>query len=357
MKLMKLLFLVDSLSHGGAGKVVTILSDVFQRRGNDVKNVAVFHSSLDGHDYSNNENVESIFMLNEERERITFIRRIMRIRRIIKEKSPDIVIAFTNEIAEYTIIAAFGIRCKVFVSERVDPHVSPENRLLRLIRNPLYFFADGVICQTEEMLGYFPKYVQRKGTVIVNPISEELLSKEAISKEKTVISVGRLCEQKDYITAIDAFGLFSVSHCDYIYKIFGAGPLREDLASYIEQKGLKDKIKLCGHCMDIDEEVVKASMFVMSSLYEGLSNALIEAMALGVPCISTDHPIGDAKMLLSNDCGILVPVNDSSSLASAMSTIADDALLAKRISLNARVKCEAFTVNNVMMKWEQFICR
>ena len=261
-------------------------------------------------------------------------------------------IAFINEYGEYAVIASLFTKIKVVVSERTDPHVSPTNKILRMLRNPLYGLADKAVFQTEDMRDFFPEYVRKKGTIIFNPINNKLPAPYRGKREKRIVSVGRLNEAKNFQMAIRAFATFRETHKDYLYEIYGEGPYRKDLENIISDLNLNGQVILKGHKENVDALILSAGMFVMPSNFEGMSNALNEALAMGIPTISTDHPIGAARLIIKDhENGILIPVNDQDALLEAMLEIADNEMIAQRLSNEAVRIRDELSIDNISTKW------
>ena len=269
------------------------------------------------------------------------INELKNIRDIVKKINPDIVLSLPEEIGIYTIGALLGTKIPVVVSERNNPHVMPYKKITRLFRKLLYPFSHGFIFQTREAASYFSKKIQKKGVVLPNPLElSRIPSVYTGEREKVVVGAGRLFPQKNFKLLIDAFAEFYKTHPDYKLIIYGEGHMRSELEDYASKHLKPDTYSFPGIVLDLLERMRKASMFVLSSDYEGMPNALIEAMAMGLPSISTDCPSGGSRELIANgENGILVPVSDSHKMAEAMSFLADNSEMAAKISKeSAKVK-------------------
>ena len=162
--------------------------------------------------------------------------------------------------------------------------------------------------------------------IIPNPIEKISIGK--VKKEKVIINVGKLMDQKNQKLLIKAFSKIADKYPEYKLKIYGEGPKRKELESLVKELGLSEKVEMPGWTPDIFDKVAAAELFVLSSDYEGLSNALLEAMMLGVPCISTDCA-GSNEIIRNNINGILVPAGGLKELVSAMQRILNDPALQK----------------------------
>ena len=234
---------------------------------------------------------------------------------------------------------------------------SIKSRVARWIINR----SRGGVFQTDGAMAYYGKGLRKRGTVIPNPIfiKGELPEVDFSEREKTVVSVGRLDNfQKRYDVMIDSFKIFSQSHPDYILKLYGRGNDEEQIKTWAEESGVSDKIKFMGLTTQPMQDIAKDGMFIITSDYEGISNSLLEAMAVGLPCVSTDHSPGGARLLISNgENGLLAPIGDAEALASAMARFADDSELAKKCGNKAKNVVERFAPKKIIDMWDEYLAK
>ena len=172
--------------------------------------------------------------------------------------------------------------------------------------------------------------------MIPNPVPQNLPEPYQGVRKKRIVSVARLEPQKNHRLLIEAFAEFLKDFPEYELHIFGIGELEEDLKAQVRELQLEDKIIFRGFSANVREEIIDSAMFVLSSDYEGISNSMIEALAMGVPVISTDCPVGGSRAYIENETsGLLVPVGDQAALCNAMKRIVADEKLAKKLSDNA----------------------
>lgn len=353
---LKIFFCLGSMNRGGAERVVANLSNYFIGD-NDVSIIVTKQWKPE---YNLNESI-GYFVLDNEVNNKSFLSRtlcrIKKLRIILKTESPDIVIAFLPEPSFRLMVAKSFLPVKTIVSERNDPNIEYDSIIKRLLARILYSRADGFVFQTPDAKKWFSKKIQNKSVVIPNPIDEKFLCIPYTGeREKTIVTVGRLVEQKNQKLLINAFYAFHRIHKDYRLKIYGEGPLRNDLQKQIKELNLIESVALMGEVSDIKKEIYKAGMFVLTSNYEGMPNALMEAMALGVPCISTDCSIGGPKYLIkNNENGILVKMNDMDDLVLAMTKIINDERFATRISFTASCTMHNYASNSINDKWMKYI--
>lgn len=284
------------------------------------------------------------------------IKRVSKLRTIFRENKDAKIIAMGTVAAMFALLSKIGLRNKIVVSERNDPN-RLNHRPIRfpekVLRNLLYRGAIRLVLQTEDVKSCFPQSLIRKSIVIPNPISESL-PKAAVNdnREKTVITAGRLTEQKNHRLLIDAFKEFESLHPGYRLRIFGEGELKEQLQEYIINSDLQGKAYLEGFSKDLYSELQNGGIYVSSSDWEGISNSLVEAMAMGIPTVATDCPMGGSRMFINNmKNGILVPMNDKSAIVEAMCYVADHADAVLKMSKNAMEIREKIAVEKIAGQW------
>lgn len=350
-----IMFVIGSLSNGGAERVVSILAEQFMKKGFNVSIITLYDQK---NSYLENNSSIKIFSV-EHKYKNRFMRaieNILNLSRLIELEKPTIVISFVWQVNIYSIIASLFKNVKLIISERNDPTRDPKKYLLRKMRDLLYQLSNGYVFQTEDAKNYFPTKIKNKGKVIPNPIKENLPYWIKDNNSKVIITACRLTEQKNIPLLIDAFEIFIKDFPNYKLKIFGEGNLRQQLENYIDEKGLNNKVLLPGFTENIHEEMVNSEMFVISSNYEGISNAMLEALAIGIPVISTDSPIGGAKMFIKNNInGILVEVGNVEQLANSMMKIASNRDFANKLS-NESIKIrEVLSPEKITFEWIQYL--
>ena len=194
---------------------------------------------------------------------------------------PDCLIIFSLGLAEIGVFVAKTVCVPTILSERVDPKYLPQSKIHRLLKLLVYHFCDGIVFQTVQVKQYFSKSIQKKSIVIQNPIMDDNLPvANDNSAEKEIVAVGRLSIEKNYKLLIRAFAELNIP--EYRLKIFGKGPLFNELSDLIDSLRMNDKIILEGSVDRVVDFIRNSDIFVLSSNHEGMPNALIEAMAMGL---------------------------------------------------------------------------
>lgn len=351
---MNIVFTVGSLSGGGAERVVARLASQLVDWGHNVS-VLLIASNEIGYKIDNRVNVKYINPQCSIKG-LRFFHRGMLYRKEISEINPDVVISFTVGVNLFALLFLLGSKYDVIISERNDPYVDPKGKLSRILRNILYRFADGVVFQTLDAQNFFPNRIKKKSTIIINPIDNILPKPSSKNREKNIVAVGRLEVQKNHALLIDAFSEIANDIPEYKLSIYGKGTLKDNLQSQIISLGMQERITLMGYCDNVLNEIVHSSIFVLPSNYEGISNSLLEAMAIGLPIISTDHPIGGARQLIKSGVnGILVDVGDKDGLKEAIIKLINTPSLAEILSVEATKVKQIASIDIITQKWIDFI--
>lgn len=359
---MNILFITASLSFGGAEKMLCFVASSLSERGYNVFIANLSCTDTDKvSDYQRKIN-EKIMLFQ-----VPSGSRQLQIKEIIKyskEHKINAVIGFTSFPNIYSVIIGKALHIPSIISERGDPSnkrpdttmsVKIKSRICRLIIRG----STGAVFQTEGAKIYYPKKQQKAGIVIPNPIFIDgtVPAVDYDNRTRTVVSVGRLDNyQKRIDVMLKAFKLFSQKHPDYTLKIYGKGIDEDQIVNWIQKLGLNEKVKLLGLTSQSMQDIAHDGMFLITSDFEGISNSLLEAMAVGLPCISTDHSPGGARMLINDHTnGLLVPIRDEKALSNAMCEFAENPELAKKCGSNAKDVLIRFEPNRIIDMWEKYI--
>lgn len=277
-----------------------------------------------------------------------------------REQQAEVLVGFTEIPNVVAKIAGFLLGIPSVMSERGDPVRTGVGKglknwlVLQLINS-----SRGGVFQTEGAMNFYGKGLKKRGIIIPNPIfiNEVIPQIKHSDRSKTIVSVGRFDnEQKRYDIMLEAFAIFSKKHPNYILKLYGKGNDEESIRDWIKERVLEDKVKLMGITAHPMQSIHKDGMFLITSDYEGISNALLEAMAVGLPCVSTDHSPGGARLLISDhENGLLAPTRDSYALALAMCEYAENDKLAQKCGENAKNVLERFAPERIVMQWETYL--
>lgn len=168
---------------------------------------------------------------------------------------------------------------------------------------------------------------------------------------KVVVAAGRLTPQKGFKRLIEAYLPLTRTHPDWQLRIFGTGDRGRDLAAKVARAGVGDRILLGGVSDDLESELAGASLYAMSSRYEGLPMVLLEALSKGVPPVSFDCPEGPRQLIDHERNGLLVPQGDVAALGQALRRLMDDEALRRRLGAAALETARAYEVDSVVDRW------
>ena len=284
--------------------------------------------------------------------------RIKRIRQIIKQGSYDLSISFLLDANVYNIFACRGLKTKSVVCERNDPF-KPHYWKLKFWR-PWFRFADGAVFQLPKVAEYY-KNIKGKTAIIPNPVKKVKceVKKTFVNRDDVIVSVGRIdLFQKRQDVLVKAFALFHQKYPSFNLIIYGDGNETDTLKlnTLIKELQVEKSVILAGAVDNSIEKILKAKIFVLSSDFEGIPNALIEAMAVGLPCISTDCRPGGARLLIEDGKnGVLVQAGDYWGLADKMEYLVENPNLADDIAERAKVISEKFSESKILKLWVGFL--
>lgn len=341
-----------TLQYGGAERVISVLLKELTRYYESVELLLYYDGEMS---YELPLDVK-VTVVENKTHTTNKIKNMFWIRRYLHDNA-DCVISFLASLNVLILSALMGTRIYKVVSDRSDPYRVPANVFLRKARDLLYLTADAVVIQTGKSYGYFSAVIQKKARIIHNPTSvkrEERGLALRTKKQDLVVCVGRLIAVKDPFVLLSAFEMFHKRFPSYRLIWFGEGEMRGEMERWVTQKGLGGCISLPGNRKDIVHETSSAKMFVMMSKYEGMPNALIEAMSIGLPCICT-RIAGAEELIETEKNGILVPVGGIKECCEAMMRLAENEEYAERLGRNAVEVAEALDVENIMKQWMEIL--
>lgn len=357
-------FVVSSMQGGGAERVAAYLSNHWVSNGHDVTLMPTFSGRgeclypLDGRvrlDYLA-DHVKSV-----SRSPWNSVRRFLALRRVIREAQPDVIVSFLIQVNVVVLVAAFGLRIPVVVSERSDPRLFAIGGFWELGRRLTYWCAKWVIVQTEDVRQYIKANCYgARALVVPNPVvwpipatEPAIRPEEVVCQERRVLlAVGRLGREKGFDILIKAFAAVASLAPDWDLVILGEGSERGALEAQCDALGLKDRTHLPGYVGNVGDWYERADLYVLSSRYEGFPNALMEAMACGVPAIAVDNSSGPRDIIRHELDGLLVPVDEGvEGIANALKNIMTSESVRQRLAERAGDVRKRFSMESVGVAW------
>ena len=348
---LKLLFVTSSLYFGGAQKVTWLLAEGLADR-HDVT-VAYCFDSGRSHPYGTKCVIRK---LPEYSRDANLLKRIMSLRgqaRALKEIKEELEIDAAVSLGNTAnmINALSGGPGRIICCERSNPKRSWGALFFQMTRWA-YLRADHVVFQSHQVRDLFGKSVRRKSSILKNPV---LIPEPADERrEKKVVNMGRLTAQKNQDLLIRAFARFHEQYPEYTLHIYGEGDLEDALRAQISALGMDGAVFIHKNDPDVHDRIRDAEMFVLSSDFEGLSNALLECMARGIACISTRCE-GSVDVIRSGENGLLTEIGDERGLTKAMCTLAGDPELRRVMEREAMKEIAEYDRNIVTEDWERMI--
>ncbi len=382
-----LIFVTLSLTKGGAERVISNMCNDFFA---DKTKVTIISLMKAEPEYALDERIR--FMTIDENEQdykksmpVRFLSRRGKLRRVLRqicdaEGKPDCIISFLPEPNMLMCSLKKSLGVPLIISVRNDPKIEYASKLKYAMMRLLYPKSDGYVFQTGQAKAYFEfcEHIMQASTVIPNPLAKEFVQPVSAREEQNaepqneqanekgskgkgvyrIMAAGRLEKQKNYPLMLQAFELFYQRHPESRLTIFGEGSEREKLEVWVQEHGMAKCIFMPGVSNRIREEFAQADLFVMTSDYEGMPNALMEAMASGLPVISTDCPCGGPAYLIRHgENGFLVPLSEGAreGFVEVMEQLYEDTALAKKVAEAARGIAVTEAPDVIYARWEEYI--
>lgn len=348
-----------SLSRGGTERVVVNLIDYLLEKGD---NVTLVTQEKHENEYPLNPAAKRFLLaLTQEEEtgsRIGNLKaRYKKLTNIWKEQKVEVILSFIGKCNFMAIETGKKLNIPVAVCVRALPELEYDTFIMRARAKMLFPKANRCVFQTKDQMKFFSKKVQEKSVILKNPMNEVFFEPPYDGiREKTIVTVGRIDQNKNHRLIIDAFNSIQSTIPEWKVVIYGDGELRNELIEYVKDLGLEDRISLPGNVENVAEKIKKTGVFVLSSDTEGSPNALIEAMLLGIPVISTDCPSGGPSELIRDGVnGLLIPVGDVAVLQDNLQKLINNLQLQKQLSQNSLKTRDIYSREKVLGEWRDML--
>lgn len=364
---MRLVFAISSLDMGGAQRVAVNLIREWQARGWKITLVVTWSGNGSSSYYDIPAGVEIVYLADVVKSRwggriAGQLRRVFALRRLIKARQADRVVAFVTDANLFAIAASLGLGVKVIVSERSYPPAEGGSRFYGKIRLLLYPYADRVVIQTRRGLEWVARAIPTaRGMAIANPVvlplptSLPTLDPAVLLDAETrlILAAGRLVPEKGFDVLIDAFARCCDRQSRWQLAIIGEGPERAALEQRIAAADLIGWVHLFGSAGNIADWYQRAEIFTLTSRYEGFPNTLLEAMAHGCAVVSFDCDTGPADMIITGKNGLLLGRSpDTETLAHALTTLMTDDQRRQSLANAARGVSQRFSMAAILTQWD-----
>ncbi len=353
----KVMFVISGLGAGGAERVISQIAAHWHGRGVAVE-IASFDSPGDAEFHHFGTEIIRHRLgrgaTGKLGGRLSKLHNLRDLRRLLIASRPDVVVSFLTKNNLLALIATIGVPIPVICCERNNPERQQKHPAWNQMLAIAYRRARLIVCQTEAVKRCFSKSLNDRLRVIPNPVSAWPQARTATDPPR-IVAVGRLTEQKGFDVLLDAFSAIGETEAGWRLEIFGEGPQRGALEAQITRLGITDQVRLMGNSSAPGGWVEKADLFVLSSRYEGFPNVLGEAMAAGLPVVSTQCDFGPAEMIEHGQSGLLVAPEDPVALGKALRQCIEDAPLRERLGNQAAQAIRAFSPAQVMLQWDAIL--
>lgn len=350
----RMAIVITGISRGGAERVTSFLSNFFSESGREVYLISL---TTGEHAYTLSEKIKIIEFDASHKSNILsrYFFMIRSLRKTIKSIRPNSVLGMMSYSGSLAAVACLGLKVPFLISERNDPNTSSsfterEKKVISFIHR---HFVTGAIFQTESARSYYFSKGDARGVIIPNPLYLEEMppANTALNRSHSIVTAGRLNDQKNHALLLDAFALVHRQYPEYSLTTYGEGEERASLEEQREHLGLERSVFFPGNEKDMFARLQEAELFVLSSNFEGMPNALIEAMAMGLPCITTDYSEGRGTVIKDRINGLVVPRNQIQALAEAMLWCIGHPLDSEQLGLEAAKIREQLDSRVVCKQW------
>ena len=359
----RILIIIGSLGGGGAERVVVDLCGSLVEVGRDVTLLTLCGDDRDVYELPAGVRRERIEVRYSPyfpgHSLVFYVLRILQMRQCILANRPDVVLSFIDQANIRALLSSLGTGVPVVVSERTNP---VRHRLAlpwRVLRRLSYRRAMMLVVQTKDAARWFSRDVAPdRIAVIPNAVRtsaafQRTFSDAVDAKEKIVLAVGRLVHAKGFDMLVEAVGSSGIGDSGWRLILLGDGYERETLAARARQLGVS--LELPGYVDNVPAWLARASIFALSSRYEGFPNALIEAMQMGCACVSFDCQNGPRDIVHDGRNGILVEEGNVAGLAAALSRLASDEGLRTRLGRAALDVQQKFSSAEIYARWRDVL--
>jgi GalNAc-alpha-(1->4)-GalNAc-alpha-(1->3)-diNAcBac-PP-undecaprenol alpha-1,4-N-acetyl-D-galactosaminyltransferase len=360
---MRLALVIASLGTGGAERVMSLLANSWAERGDDVSLITLESHEHDAYPLDARIKRIALGLVHDSgglaRALTNNFRRIAALRRALRASRASVAVSFEETTNALVMVASLGLPMRRVLSERTDPLKHRIGRAWQILRRLTYPFADALVVQTARLLPWARAVTlgRTRAHVIPNPLRSMRVSRAPDSDSapaRRIVALGRLWYEKGYDVLIRAFANVAAEFPLWTLTIIGEGPERESLTELARSLGVAERLSLPGWMATPEAELTQGAIFVMSSRYEGFSNATLEAMGLGLPVISTACG-GSEEMITDGKNGMIVPVDDVGQLSDAMRQLMRDEGLRKRMGLSALAVSERYLPRSILPLWDTLL--
>lgn len=353
---------VGHLGSGGTQRIMCFLADSWVQRGDRVAIATFDPTSSDFYslDPRVTRHVLSANLREGQGRRSAITRnwtRILQLRKLVAQSNPDVLLAFITDANIRATLAAIGLPVNVVICERNDPSLQSHGFWWDAMRRVLYRAANTVTANSRGALKSLEAFVpQRKLAYVPNPLVGVSLHPVSARRDPAVapleiLSIGRLTRQKGHDLLLRAYAGLDLGTSATL-TIVGEGDLEDELRTLASELGVSKSVTWAGAVEDVGLYYRRASLFVLASRYEGMPNALLEALHVGLPVIVTDASPGLLELVTNGETGLVVPADDVAALAGAIKALVADRPLRERLGRAGQRVTEPYLPERALHEWD-----
>lgn len=352
------LILISSLQTGGAERVASMLANYWCNNGYHITMVLLDSSEQEKfYPIENEVNIINLDVLGDSSSYAHAIKnnihRLIKIRKTVKQCSPDIVLSLVVETNILAILSMIGLKIPLLVADHADPHLTPQGKLWRKLRDILYPLADAVVLLDDYFSQFYIPSIQKKCVVIPNPVKECDKAKKTSVKNNTcqIISVGRFVEEKRFDRLLNAFALVVAKYPDAILTLVGDGEYRAKLEALRDSLCLQHSVIITGYVSNPEAYLSKSDIFVLTSDSEGFPMVLCEAMSCGLPVVTTEYHAGVRTLIKNGENGFVVGKTPNM-LANKINKLIEDQSLRETMGMYSQQSIKRYSIQSVNTQWQ-----
>ena len=356
---MKIVFFHASLKAGGAERMIVLLSNYLASQGEDVT-ILTMDNSLSFYKLNKNVTHKPMGIAADSRNILEAVKHnlnaLLILRKAVKEIRPQIAVGFATNTVLHLWLVKFGCYYKIIGSERSNPYAFVES-FWNNNKKRIFSLCDGFIFQTKGAQTYYPNKLVRKSIILSNGIisNENIINDTPWNERKNICAVGRMDKHKCFDDLLKSFAIVNKKYPKILLNLYGDGPLKINLEKLSKKLGIQNVVTFHGKCDNMYSIYAKHKFFLMSSEEEGMPNVLMEALASGCACISTDCNFGPSELIENGRNGFLVPVHDVDLMAERIEMIIDDDFIAQSLSMESIKIRETHNIEIIGEKFHSFL--
>jgi glycosyltransferase involved in cell wall biosynthesis len=355
----KLTFVIHALNSGGAERVLVEMANHWSEQGDEVSVITLDTVQTDAFPFDRRVRRIGLGLMGQSHSPWQALRRtVARVRRLhdaIGETNPTWVISFTDKMNVLTLLASRRAPWNVVIAERNDPRRQWMGRGWEWLRRRTYPRCHTLVVQTEAVASHLRRLVRERPVVVIPNAVRRPTSVGDGERRSQIVAMGRLTAQKGFDLLLQAFAQIASSHRDWTLCILGRGEALGELTELAATLNIADRVEWAGWVEQPEPILRQASIFALSSRYEGFPNALLEAMACGLACVSFRCDSGPAEIIRDGVDGLLVPAEEVAGFAASLDRLMTDADQRQRLGENATRIFERFGTELFHRRWDEVL--